>query len=309
MLIQLSEFLSQPLMMEASYVTRLANLSSVGELAIEKNAGPDLRALAKDQASNASKSSGKIIAVLPVCGIIDARDSWILQVLGGTAIDSLMEAVDICLNEPRIGGVVFDFHTPGGSAYGVKVAADAIAKARSEKPMVSVVRYMMASAGYYLGSSTSRIIAEPGSYTGSIGVVLEHYDESKKLEQDGVKPTIMRIPEFKMEQHSAEPLTDAAKSNMAARIAEIYDDFTADVARYRGTDQKNVKANYGQGRVLSPKDALAAGMVDRIGTFAEVIEQMASGTMSRSLAQSSRMEGDVDTAVLRNRMAMMEVGR
>jgi len=307
MLIQLAEFLSQPLMMDAGSISRLTRIESMADI-VKPNL-PDVRMAAKDQASNASKGSGKVIAVLPVCGYIDAKDSWLLQALGGTALDSLIEGVNICLNEPRIGGIVFDFDTGGGSAYGVKVAADYIFSVRSEKPMVSVVRYTMCSAGYYLGAATSRIIAEPTSMTGSIGVVLAHYDESKALEQSGITPTIMRIPEFKAEGHPSEPLSDAAKANMQTRIEDLYNDFTSDVARYRGDDQKAVKESYGKGRAVSPKEALACGMVDRIGTFAEVIEQMASGTMSRSLAQSSRMEGDVDTAVLRNRMAMMEVGR
>jgi signal peptide peptidase SppA len=306
MLLQLAEFLSQPLMLESAYTAVLSNLAQ-SSTAVAKREMPDVMMLAKDQASAASKSSSNVTAVLPVYGIIDARDSWILQMMGGTSLESLMEGVDICLNEPRIGQILFDFDTPGGSSSGVKVAADQLFAARGVKPMVSMVRYCMASAGYYLGAATSRIIADPTSMTGSIGVGMEHYDRSKALEQAGVTPTIWRVPEFKMEGHPAEPLSDAAKAHMQARIDSLYDDFTKDVARYRGTDQKTVKETYGMGRALNAKDSLAAGMIDRIGTYAEVVQQMASGTMARSLAQGNRMEGEVDTAVLKNRMSMMGI--
>jgi hypothetical protein len=50
---------------------------------------------------------------------------------------------------------------------------------------------------------------------------------------------------------------------------------------------------------------MACGMIDKVGTFAEVVSQMSSGSMARSLAQSGRMEGVVDSAVLKNRMSMI----
>lgn len=303
MIHQIAEFLSQPLMMDAAYVSRLSSIKSAKDLV--KHETPSVLMAAKEQAASASKSSGKIVAVLPVYGMIDARDSWMLEFIGGTSLESLKDAVDLCLNEPRIGGIVFDFDTGGGSAYGVKVMADYLYECRSMKPMVSCVRYVMASAGYYLGSATSRIIAEPTSQTGSIGVIMDHYDESRYLENLGITPTIFRVPDFKAEGHPAEALTDAAKTHIQQRIESLYNDFTSDVARYRGVDQKTVIDTYGQGRCLSAKDALKCGMIDRIGTFDEVCDQMASGTMQRSLAQSGRMEGHVDAAVLKNRMDFM----
>lgn len=302
MLFQLSEFLSQPLMLDASYIDRLHKATSMSE-----NMKPvvnDVRMAAANQVSAASNSASKVVAVIPVQGFIDFRDSYFLRCIGGTALDSLMDGIDLCMNEPRISGIVMDFNTPGGSACGIKVAADYIANARSEKPIVSCVRYMMASAGYYLGAATSRIIAEPSSMIGSIGVCIDHYDESKMLEKEGITATVMRIPEFKAEGHPAEALSDAAKTNMRSRIEDLYNDFTGDVARYRGTTQKEVCENYGMGRTLSTKAALACGMIDKIGLLSDVIEQMSSGTMARSLAQSGRMEGVVDSAVLRNRMSM-----
>lgn len=300
MIPQLAELLSQPLMMDVDHVTRLCGIESMSEVA--KSTRNDVEMSVKEQAS--AKSGSNIIAVLPVRGFIDAKSSEFLDWIGGTSLESLIGGIDLCLNEPRVSGIVFDYDTGGGSAYGVKVAADYIYENRNRKPMVSVVRYAMCSAGYYLGSAASRIIAEPTSITGSIGVVMAHYDETKLLDRIGIKTTVMRIPEYKQEGRSDEPLTDAAKTNMESRIADLYDDFTKDVGRYRGIDQAAVKENYGKGRCLSHKEALSCGMVDRVSTFHAVINDMASGTMKRSLAHSNRMEGDVDTAVLANKLQL-----
>lgn len=305
MLSQLAEFLSQPLMLESSYLARLSSISKMDEIA--KINCPDPAMVARDQASAASKQPNKVTAVIPVQGFISPRDSWVVQMMGGTALDSLQQGIDICLNEPRIGGILFDFNTPGGSAFGVKGAADYIASVRDQKPMVSICRYMMCSAGYYLGAATSRIVAEPTSMIGSIGVVQDHFDESKALEKAGVTATVFRVPEYKGEGHPAEPLSDAAKANIQAKIEALYSDFVGDVADYRGITIDTVKNDYGKGRALSAKDALKSGMIDKIDSYANVCKMMASGTMARSLAQSGRMEGDIDTAVLMNQMSMLEI--
>lgn len=300
MLLQLVDILSQPLLLDRSFVMALSKVCRMGDMAaIGEVARADPKMAAEQQARG---KQSRITAVIPIRGFIDQRSSWMLDVFGGTSLESLIDGINICLNEPRISGIVFDVSSPGGSAFGVKEAADYIASVRSQLPMVAVSNSMMASAAYYLGAATSRIYATPSSVTGSIGVACEHSEYSKADAQAGITSTIFRIPEYKMEGHPAEPLTDAAKANMQQRCADLYEMFTSDVARYRGTDANTVKANYGQGRVLSAQDALAAGMVDKISTFNGVIDQMQSGTIARSLAQSGRMEGCVDSVAMRNRM-------
>jgi len=305
MLSQLADFLSQPVLMDDGYANMLAHILKTGKMPV--NSTPiknDVRMAAEKQASAGRSSSSKITVVLPICGMIDERDSWIMEYMGGTSLESIRAALDLCANEPRVSGVVFDVYSGGGSAYGVKEAADYIYSMRSRLNMVAVSHSIMASAAYYLGSSAHRIYATPTSVTGSIGVAWVHSDYSQAEKEMGITTTIFRIPETKMEGHPAEPLTDAAKQAMMTRCGQLYDMFTGDVATYRGVKQQDVKDNYGKGRVLSADDALKCGMIDKIATFEDVIQQMSSGTIGRSLAQSNRMEGSVDTNVLQNRMAI-----
>lgn len=306
MLSQLADFLSQPVLMDDGYANMLAHILKTGKMPV--NSTPiknDVRMAAEKQASAGRSSSSKITVVLPICGMIDERDSWVMEYMGGTSLESIRAALDLCANEPRVSGVVFDVYSGGGSAYGVKECADYIYSMRSHLNMVSVSHSIMASASYYLGAPAHRIYATPTSVTGSIGVAWVHSDYSKAEAEMGITTTIFRIPETKMEGHPAEPLTDAAKQAMMTRCGQLYDMFTGDVAKYRGCKQQDVKDNYGKGRVLSADDALKCGMIDKIATFEDVIQQMSSGTIGRSLAQSNRMEGSVDTTVLQNRMALV----
>lgn len=305
MLSQLADFLSTPVLMDDSYAQMLAHVLKTGKLPV--NSSPiknDVKMAAEKQASAGRSAAGKITVVLPICGMIDERDSWVMEFMGGTSLQSIREALDVCANEPRVSGVVFDIYSGGGSAYGVKEAADYIYSMRSRLNMVSVSHSVMASAAYYLGSAAHRIYATPSSVTGSIGVAWVHSDYSKAEADAGITTTIFRIPETKMEGHPAEPLTDEAKQVMMKRCEQLYGMFTGDVAKYRGCTQQEVMDNYGKGRVLCADDAVKCGMIDRVLTFEDVVQQMASGTIARSLAQSNRMEGAVDTTVLQNRLAM-----
>lgn len=305
MLSQLADFLSTPVLMDDSYAQMLAHVLKTGKLPF--NSSPiknDVKMAAEKQASAGRSAAGKITVVLPICGMIDERDSWVMEFMGGTSLQSIREALDVCANEPRVSGVVFDIYSGGGSAYGVKEAADYIYSMRSRLNMVSVSHSVMASAAYYLGSGAHRIYATPSSVTGSIGVAWVHSDYSKMDAEAGITTTIFRIPETKMEGHPAEPLTDEAKQVMMKRCEQLYGMFTGDVAKYRGCTQQEVMDNYGKGRVLCADDAVKCGMIDRVSTFEDVVQQMASGTIARSLAQSNRMEGAIDTTVLQNRMAL-----
>jgi len=81
---------------------------------------------------------------------------------------------------------------------------------------------------------------------------------------------------FKVEGNPFEPLTSEARDFLQSRVNEIHAQFVADVARGRNTGAAKVRATYGEGRALSAKSALAAGMVDGIATIDDAIARAAS---------------------------------
>jgi signal peptide peptidase SppA len=135
----------------------------------------------------------------------------------------------------------------------------------------------MASAAYWIGSAASEVVATPSAMVGSVGVVVVHMDESKALEMLGVKPTFITAGKYKAEGDPAQPLTDAARERLQEMVDQYYAAFVGGVARGRGVPVAEVRTSYGQGRLLTAREGLAAGMVDRIATLDETLGRVLTG--------------------------------
>jgi ClpP class serine protease len=124
-----------------------------------------------------------------------------------------------------------------------------------------------------------------------VGVIWEHVDFSQAHEREGVKVTVIRSSKspHKAEMNSMEPLSEDARDHMQARADELYTKFVADIARFRGVPVDHVNEHFGQGRVVDSKRAMAAGMIDRVGTLQQVAISMAAG---RIRIASERTEDD-----------------
>lgn len=109
---------------------------------------------------------------------------------------------------------------------------------------------------------------------GSIGVWQAHFDYSKALEEDGVKPTLISAGKFKVEGNPYAALDPEAQAFMQSRVDDYYNAFIQAVASGRGVAVSAVREGMGQGRVLGADAALAAGMVDGIACFDEVLSRM-----------------------------------
>jgi ClpP class serine protease len=211
--------------------------------------------------------------------------------------------------DPRITDVVLQFHSPGGEVYGVKEMADHIYSQRGVKNIVAVADTLMCSAAYYLGAAAERVYVSPTAKTGSVGVVQVAVDESQALAESGIKVEINRIPEGKFRGSGLEPITDDDRRHSAESIGRIYDQFTADVSRYRGVPQSVVKASFGNGRDVDAGYAVDNSMADRIGSMSDVLAKALSGTLSRSLSQTSTRAEEPTVDIRRKKLALMSTAR
>lgn len=221
------------------------------------------------------------VAVLPLYGVIAQKMNSFTAISGGTSLDAFMTQFRQLLNDRSVSAIVLDVDSPGGSVFGVPEAAAEIYQSRGKKPIVAVANPMIASAAYYLAAAADEIVCMPSGMVGSIGVFGVHEDWSAANDQVGVKPTYIFAGQFKVELNPDAPLSADAQNYQQLQVDATYAEFTKFVAKGRGVPVGDVRAGFGQGRMVMAKDALTAKMIDRIetldGTLARLAREAVAG--------------------------------
>ena len=224
------------------------------------------------RSSTISKSGGGAVAVIPVYGMIMHRGGMDISGPSSTSTEGLLAQLRAAVNDPNVKAIVLDVDSPGGDVDGVDELATEIYQARKQKKISAVSNCLCASAAYYLASQASDLAVSPSSLTGSIGVYTMHEDDSKYLDDMGVKLTLIKFGENKAEGNNIEPLSDSAFAHLQEMVNTFGNQFEKAVARGRGIKQDLVHNKFGQGRVFDAKTAVKLGMADRVATLDEVLQ-------------------------------------
>ncbi|MFZ3483903.1 S49 family peptidase [Sphingomonas sp. 3-13AW] len=221
------------------------------------------------------------VAVVPLRGIISPRVSLTpnSSTGGGATAEGFASAIDQVATDDRVKAIIVDADTPGGNVLGVDEASAAVAAVRGRKPIVVQVTGNLASAGYWIGCSADEIVMSPSSAAGAIGVRTAYDDMTAAMEKQGITREIISAGKFKGEGLLG-PLSDETRAYMQGRIDEYYGMFVDRVAAGRGVTAAAVRDGFGQGRMLSAKQAVREGMADRIATMAETLARFGAGAPS-----------------------------
>lgn len=265
----MQQFASDLWLMEQSAMRQFSALAS-GSISVDAE---QARAVSQQSARRQ-----KNVAILPIVGVLEARPTMIGS-LFGMSYERIGQAFDSLIADDSISGVILDVVSPGGMVYGAPELAEKIYSARGTKPIVAVANPMAASGAYWLAAAADRVIVTPSGDVGSVGVIMEHVDHSKALEDGGEKVTVIRSSgaPHKAEANGLEPLSDEARQHLQSRADAIHHTFVSALARYRGVSVDHVSEHFGKGRLVSAKQAVAAGMADRVMAMDELIGRMASG--------------------------------
>lgn len=178
--------------------------------------------------------------------------------------------LDIAESDDSIKGIVLRVESPGGA---IAASQEIAALVRNcSKPIVVSMADMAASGGYYIAAPAQGIVAQPGTMTGSIGVISTLINIEGLYEKLGIE-----VETFKTGEHKdmfSRALTDEERRIMQEISDRAYEQFIAEVAAGRGMDLEEVRA-LATGQIYLGSQAHALGLVDRLGGIEEAIAYLA----------------------------------
>jgi protease IV len=195
-----------------------------------------------------------------------ARRSLTSPVMGADAVAAGFQQA---IRDARVRAVVFRVDSPGGSAVASDAIWRAVAGAREAgKPVVVSMGGVAGSGGYWVSMGADRILASPGTLTGSIGVVYGKLVVRGLRERLGITTDEVHRGANALMRSSDQPYTGAQWEQVEALLDRVYDRFVEKVAEGRGLAREHVH-EVARGRVWTGTDARARGLVDELGGYRE----------------------------------------
>ncbi|HOV98796.1 MAG TPA: signal peptide peptidase SppA [Bacteroidota bacterium] len=166
--------------------------------------------------------------------------------------------------------IVLRVDSPGGGVAASQEIYEEVKKTREQKPVVVSMGSVAASGGYYVSCGATRIVANPGTLTGSIGVIMNFVHFEELMNKIGVDETTVKSGKMKDAGSPFRKLTDEEEKYFNYLIGDVYNQFVDVVVEERKLPRQKVLQN-ADGRVFTGKQAYAIGLVDTLGTFEDAI--------------------------------------
>lgn len=179
--------------------------------------------------------------------------------------DDVATAFRQAMKNKKLTAIVFRVDSPGGSAVASDVVRREVIRAKDAgKPVVVSMSNVAGSGGYWISAEASRIVAQPGTITGSIGVVSGKLATRQTWANAGITFDEVSYGQNATFFSSRDVFTDTERERHVSTLDTIYDDFTSLVTEARGLDQSRV-GEIAKGRVWTGTQAQANGLVDELG--------------------------------------------
>lgn len=202
-------------------------------------------------------SSGDKVAVLRVQDVI--LDSQIY-------LDSLSKIK----KDDGIKAVVVRVDSPGGAVGPSQEIYSALLEMKKHKPVVASIGGVGASGGYYVAIAGEKIFANPGTITGSIGVIAQFASYEKLLEWAKVDVEIIKSGKFKDVGTPFREMNQADKEYIQELIDNVYNQFKSAVAESRGLDMEEVDV-IAEGKIYTGEQAKELKLIDELGTINDAV--------------------------------------
>ncbi len=200
---------------------------------------------------------GSKVGVVEVAGVI-------------ASAQRINEAMIDFRDDPSIKAIVLRVDSPGGGVGPSQEIYEEIRKTVEVKPVVVSMASVAASGGYYVAAPASRIVANPGTITGSIGVIMEFTNVQELLGKIGLKSQVVKSGEHKDIGSPVRPMSAGDREILQGLIDDVHDQFVSAIAEGRGLDKQEVLA-LADGRIFTGRQALELKLVDELGNFRDAV--------------------------------------
>ncbi len=201
---------------------------------------------------------GPKIAVLEVNGVILESEPYL------SAIREIHERKDIKT-------VVLRINSPGGAVSACQEIYEELKSLRKSKPLIVSMSGVSASGGLYIAMAGERIFVNPGTITGSIGVMIQLPNLEKLMEKIGISTEVIKSGEFKDTGSSFRKLSSKEREYLQRVVNSLHEQFVKVVAEERNIPLEKVKA-IADGRVYTGEEAVKLKLADELGNFHKAVE-------------------------------------
>ena len=197
----------------------------------------------------------------------------------GTISDSkeFIEELNDYGKRANVKSVIIRIDSPGGGVAASQEIYEAIKEFRADtkKKVVVSMASTAASGGYYVACAADMIFANPGTITGSIGVIAQWYDYSDLLRWAKMQSVVIKTGDFKDSGSGFRPITEEEKVLFQSLIDDMHGQFVSAISASRNIPEEEVRL-FSDGRVFTGREAMEKRLVDEIGTFQDAVKTAAN---------------------------------
>ncbi|RKU13096.1 signal peptide peptidase SppA [Candidatus Poribacteria bacterium] len=203
-------------------------------------------------------SIGQKVAVIDIIGIISKSDATI-------------KLIHTYRDDPSVKAIVVRIDSPGGSVAPVQEIYTELEKIK--KPIVASMGGSAASGGYYIACAADTIIANPGTLTGSIGVIMQFTRMKGLYDKVGLEHQVIKSGQFKDTGSPFRTFTEQEQAVLQATVDDVHNQFVDTIAEARGNVLTRAEVvELADGRIFSGKQALDSKLLDQLGNLPDAIK-------------------------------------
>ena len=229
-----------------------------------------------------------VLVLLAFVGVSTIATEWMIQqgtdnrigIVDITGViqssQNIIKQIKSFRNDKHIRGIILRIDSPGGAVGPSQEIYDEVLKTRkSGKIIYASMGTLAASGGYYIASAADQIFANPGTLTGSIGVIMAFSNAQGLLEKIGLKPEIIKAGKYKDIGSPTRSMNQIEKSLLQDVVTDVHQQFIEAIANGRGISIAEI-TKIADGRIFTGRQAYSLKLVDQLGGLQATIGQLAA---------------------------------